>query len=103
MAGCRPRRRIYPAKPKLGVRVTQPDELWHVDLTIIKLLNGTKVYLHAVIDNYSRRILAWCMSSTFDVMNTIQILQRGRAGRQCSQASHVGHRLGHREHQRRGR
>lgn len=47
-----------------------------MDLTIIKLLNGTKVYLHAVIDNYSRRILAWCMSSTFDVMNTIQILQQ---------------------------
>jgi hypothetical protein len=26
--------------------------------TIIKLIDGTRVYLHAVIDNWSRRILA---------------------------------------------
>ncbi len=73
---CRPRRRIYPAKPTLGVRASQSDDLWHVDLTIIKLLDGTRVYLHAVIDNYSRRILAWCLSSTFEVMNTVKILQQ---------------------------
>lgn len=44
----RPRRRVYPAKPKVGIRATQPDEIWHVDLTVIKVLDGTKVYLHAV-------------------------------------------------------
>lgn len=71
---CRSRRRVYPAKPKVGIRATRPDELWHVDRTIIKLLDGTKLYLHAVIDNYSRRILAWCLSTKFDVLNTMKVL-----------------------------
>lgn len=72
----RPRKRIYPAKPKVGQRVTQPNELWHVDLTIIKLLDGNKIYLHAVIDNFSRRILAWCIDTHFNAMNTVTILQQ---------------------------
>ena len=51
--------RVHPAKPKVGVRASRPNEFWHIDTTILRLLNGTRVYLHAVIDNYSRRILAW--------------------------------------------
>ncbi len=53
----RPRLRLHPAAPKDGLRALAPDEMWHVDTTIIKLLNGAKIYLHAVIDNYSRKIL----------------------------------------------
>jgi transposase InsO family protein len=33
--------------------------MWHIDTTVIRLLDGTRAYLHAVIDNFSRRILAW--------------------------------------------
>jgi hypothetical protein len=29
-----------------------------MDTTLIRLVSGTKVYVHAVIDHYSRRILA---------------------------------------------
>ena len=57
----RPRRRVYPAKPKVGIRANAPDELWHIDVTIIRLLDGSRAYLHAVIDNFSRRILAWTL------------------------------------------
>jgi putative transposase len=39
--------------------MTGPDEMWHIDTTVIRLLDGTRAYLHAVIDNFSRRILAW--------------------------------------------
>jgi transposase InsO family protein len=45
----------------VGIRAKAPNELWHIDVTIIKLLDGTKAYLHAVIDNFSRRILAWTL------------------------------------------
>src|SRR5262249_9958665 len=31
----RPRLRIHPAKPKVGVRAERPDELWHIDTTIL--------------------------------------------------------------------
>ncbi|MCH7491044.1 MAG: DDE-type integrase/transposase/recombinase [Gemmatimonadetes bacterium] len=33
---------------------------------MIRLLDGTRAYLHAVIDNFSRRILAWKVGSTFN-------------------------------------
>jgi hypothetical protein len=57
----RPRVRVHPAKPKVGLRTTGPDEIWHIGTTVIRLLDGTRAYLHAVIDNFSRRILrgAW--------------------------------------------
>jgi transposase InsO family protein len=57
----RARNRVYPAKPKVGVRASAPNELLHLDVTIIKLLDGTRTYLHAVIDNFSRRILSWAL------------------------------------------
>ena len=39
--------------------------MWHIDTTVIRLLDGTRAYLHAVIDNFSRRILAWRVADTF--------------------------------------
>jgi len=33
--------------------------MWHIDTTVVRLLDGTRAYLHAVIDNFSLRILAW--------------------------------------------
>ncbi len=55
----RPRLRLHPGKPREGIRAEKPDALWHVDTTVIRLLDGTKTFLHAAIDNFSRRILAW--------------------------------------------
>jgi putative transposase len=55
----RPRLRVHPVKPKVGLRTSRADDMWHIDTTVIRLLDGTRVYLYAVIDNFSRRILAW--------------------------------------------
>ncbi len=54
----RPRRRVHPSKPKVGIRASTPNKIWHIDTTVIRLLDGTRAYLHAVIDNFSRKILA---------------------------------------------
>lgn len=62
----RPRRRIHPAKPKVGIRAIIPNEIWHVDTTLIRLLDGSRAYLHVVIENFSRRILSWKVYGTFD-------------------------------------
>jgi hypothetical protein len=37
-------------KPKIGIRAKAPGELLHLDVTIIRLLDGTRAYLHAAID-----------------------------------------------------
>ena len=70
----RPRLRVHPAKPKVGLRTTGPDEMWHIDTTVIRLLDGTRAYLHAVIDNFSRRILAWNVADTFAPANSVAVL-----------------------------
>jgi transposase InsO family protein len=70
----RPRQRVHPAKPTLGVRATAPNEVWHIDTTILKLLDGTRAYLRAVIDNYSRKILAWTVTAQLEPMATGQVL-----------------------------
>jgi putative transposase len=46
----RPRLRVHPVKPKIGLRTTRANEMWHIDTTVIRLLDGTRAYLHAVID-----------------------------------------------------
>jgi transposase InsO family protein len=71
----RPRIRAYPAKPKVGIRARTPGELLHLDVTIIRLLDGTRAYLHAVIDNYSRRILAWRLEDRLGSGGTCRILR----------------------------
>ncbi len=71
----RPRNRVYPAKPKIGIRACAPGELLHLDVTIIRLLDGTRAYLHAVIDNYSRRILSWTLEDRLGSGGTCQILR----------------------------
>jgi putative transposase len=70
----RPRQRVYPASPKEGIRASKPGELLHIDVTIIKLIDGTRAYLHAVIDNFSRRILAWKLASSLEPGSTCQVL-----------------------------
>ena len=76
----RPRTRVYPDKPKIGVRGTRPNEYWHIDVTVIRLITGVKVYLHAVIDNFSRRILAWRLAERLDPTTTCEVLvEAGKA------------------------
>ncbi len=70
----RPRLRVHPSKPKDGIRGSAPNEIWHVDTALIRLLDGTRAYLHAIIDNFSRCILAWKVSSTFDPSITAELL-----------------------------
>jgi len=65
---------VHPAQPKVGIRASSSNEIWHVDTTIIRLLDGTRAYIHAIIDNFSRRILVWKVSSTFDPSITAELL-----------------------------
>ncbi len=50
--------------------------MWHVDASILRLLDGTRAYLHSVIDHFSRRILAWTIAGRLEPMNTGLVLAR---------------------------
>jgi hypothetical protein len=76
----RPRQRVHPAAPKVGIRASRPNEIWHIDTTLIRLLDGSRAYLHAVVDNFSRRVLAWKVAGTFDPTATVEILLAASKG-----------------------
>jgi putative transposase len=61
--------------------------MWHIDTTVIRLLDGTRAYVHAVIDNFSRRILAWHVADTFAPANSVAVLLD--AGRRATSADPV--------------
>ena len=44
-------------------------------MTIIRLLDGIRAYLHAVIDNYSRRISSWTLEERLGSGGTCRILR----------------------------
>ena len=48
-----------------GVPIIRANQVWSTDITYIRLLGGF-VYLVAVIDWYSRYVLAWRLSNTLD-------------------------------------
>ena len=57
--------KIYPYLLR-GLPVTRPNQVWAMDITYIPMARGF-VYLAAVVDWYSRRVLAWNISITMDV------------------------------------
>jgi len=48
--------------------------MWHIDTTVIRLVDGSRAYVHAVIENFSRRILAWRVADTFATVNRVAVL-----------------------------
>jgi len=70
----RPRERQHPRRSRVGIRASAPNEVWHVDVTILQLLDGSRVYLHGVLDNFSRRILAWRVERELSASTTREML-----------------------------
>jgi len=48
-----------------GYEVRFPNQVWATDITYIKV-NGANVYLCAIIDLYSRKVLSWRLSNTME-------------------------------------
>ena len=66
----------HPVYPYLlrGVAVTRPDQVWSSDITYIRLAHGF-AYLVAIIDWYSRRVLAWRLSNTLEAGFCVDCLE----------------------------
>ena len=56
------------------VIIDSPNKVWSTDITYIKLEKGF-VYLAAVIDWHSKKILSWKLSNTMDVTLTTSVLK----------------------------
>ncbi|MEO6733205.1 MAG: DDE-type integrase/transposase/recombinase [Ferruginibacter sp.] len=57
------------------LRATAPLQILHLDVTLYKLINGTKVYLHVVRDNFSRAVLACKIATACCSQNSKEIME----------------------------
>lgn len=59
-----PEHKIYPYLLR-GLQINRPNQVWSTDITYIRLEHGF-VYLVAIIDWYSRKVLGFRVSNTMD-------------------------------------
>jgi putative transposase len=64
---------IYPYLLR-GMAITRPNQVWATDVTYIPMARGF-IYLAAVVDWFSRRVLAWRLSITMDTSFCIEALE----------------------------
>lgn len=70
----------HPKYPYLlaGKVISFPNQVWATDITYIKLAGG-HVYLIAIIDLYSRKVLSWRISNTMDADFCVSALEEAIA------------------------
>ena len=68
-----PEHKVYPYLLR-GVAVVRPNQVWSTDITYIRLAHGF-VYLVAIIDWYSRRVLSWRISNTMEAVFCVDCLE----------------------------
>jgi putative transposase len=69
-----PDHKVYPYLLK-GVAVDRPDQAWATDITYVRLTHGF-VYLTAIMDWYSRYVVAWELSITLDTGFCLEALRK---------------------------
>lgn len=72
-----PSHQKYPYLLK-GLAIILPNQVWSADITYVKLEHGF-CYLYAIIDWFSRYVLAWELSDTLDTLFCTETLNRALA------------------------
>jgi putative transposase len=75
----RPRARVHPKRPRVGLRAKAPAEWLHIDVSVLRLRDGAKAYLQAVVDNFSRRVLSFAVTPHVGGEHTKAMLVRAIA------------------------
>jgi putative transposase len=71
---------IYPYLLR-GLAITHPDQVWSTDITYVPMTTGF-MYLVAIMDWYSRYVLAWGVSNTLDGAFCLSALDQALASGQ---------------------
>lgn len=58
-----------------GLAITRPNQVWEIDITYVPMKKGF-MYLTAVIDVYSRKIVAWGLSNTLDAEASLRVVRK---------------------------
>lgn len=74
LSNSNPEHKKYPYLLK-GLTINKPNMVWSTDITYIPMKHGF-LYLSAIIDWYSRYIIAWAISNSLDVSFCTEILEK---------------------------
>lgn len=69
-----PDHRVFPYLLS-GLKIIKPNQVWGSDITYVKILGGW-AYLIAIIDWYSRYVVAWTLAPTLEKEFVIQTYER---------------------------
>jgi putative transposase len=61
------------------VKVERPDQVWSTDITYVPMPSGF-MYLAAVIDSFSRYVIAWRLLNTLDGSFCLEMLEEALRG-----------------------
>lgn len=81
---CRPRTSARQAGAKIypyllgNLSIDRPNQVWCSDITYIPMPRGF-LYVVAILDWYSRKVLAWDVSNTYDADFCVRVLERAVA------------------------
>jgi len=68
-----PQHKVYPYLLR-GVAIERPNQVWSTDITYIRLARGF-VYLVAIIDWYSRKVLSYSISNSMEAVFCVDCLE----------------------------
>jgi len=76
-------RHCFPRYPNLikGVTISRLNQVWSADITYIRIRTGF-VYLAAILDAFSRRVIGYAVSTGLDTALTLNVLRMAVAERQ---------------------
>src|SRR3978361_296225 len=72
-----PGHKIYPYLLR-GLTIDRPNQVWAMDITYVPMARGF-VYLAAIIDWFSRRVLSWRLSITLEADFCVEALEEAIA------------------------
>jgi len=62
-------------KREIGIRASRPFQILHMDVTIFKPLDQSRVYIYFIVDNFSRAILNWKASLQYSSTIALDVLK----------------------------
>ena len=67
--------KTFPAGPEYQVKTSRPNEQWQTDATYLLVKNWGWYYLISVLDDFSRRILAWRLQAAMTAADFSEVVE----------------------------
>lgn len=70
------RKKFYQKRKRISVRAEKPNQIWHMDVTRYKTTDNKMMFIYTLMDNFSRKVLAWDVSEKLSGVIRLESLKR---------------------------